>query len=55
MFDGAKVVVERGQVLGNPFDREFSEVSLSRPPVKGNLLRVPLAGGGWSAWWEGRA
>lgn len=53
MFDGSKVVVERQQTLGNPLDRELSEVSLSRPPVTGNLLRVPLAGGGWSPQWDG--
>lgn len=53
MFDGRKVVVERQQTLGNPLDRELSEVSLSRPPVTGNFLRVPLNNGGWSPIWEG--
>lgn len=51
MFDGSKVVMERQVILGNVLDQEFSDVRHG-PPVKGNILRSPLAGGKWTAKWE---
>ena len=51
MFDGSKAVVERQQVLGNPLDRELSDITLGAP-VKGNILRVPLSAGKWTSRWE---
>ena len=51
MFDGSKAVVERQQVLGNPLDRELSDITLGAP-VKGNILKVPLSAGKWTSRWE---
>ena len=51
LFDGAKVVVERQQILGSRLDRELSDVTLP-PPVRGNLLRAPLPTGKWTLEWE---
>jgi len=51
MYDGSKAVVERQQVLGNPLDRELSDITLGAP-VKGNILRAPLSAGEWTSQWE---
>ena len=51
LYDGSKAVVERQVILGNLLDQEFSDVRHG-PPVKGNILRSPLADGTWSAKWE---
>lgn len=51
MFDGTRAVVKRGTILGNPLDREFSDVGLGRP-LKGNTLRAPVSEWRSTATWE---